>query len=342
MKNLSLSEADLSVIQSLFDGLLRQYQSVADPDFLERICVYASELPASVRNFVNSFRFSEPSWGAMVIRGYPVDPARIGSTPEHWNSRALVSLTLAEEMLLVLLGTLLGDVFGWATEQGGCIVHEVIPIREHEYSQMSTGSEQVIWWHTEDAFHPYTSDHIGLVCLRNPERVPTTFACIDHVRLDPEVTRILFEPRFIINPVESHQQHNKKESMTETCDAQDVDVYKRIEQMNANPQKVAVLYGEPQSPYIRIDPYFMNTSETDEDARRALEVLIKALDECLSEQVLEPGDFCFIDNYKAVHGRKPFKARYDGNDRWLKRINITRDLRKSRAARASATSRIIL
>jgi alpha-ketoglutarate-dependent taurine dioxygenase len=57
--------------------------------------------------------------------------------------------------------------------------------------------------------------------------------------------------------------------------------------------------------------------------------------------VLEPGDFVFIDNYRAVHGRKPFKARYDGNDRWLKRINITRDLRKSRDARLSSTERLI-
>jgi enduracididine beta-hydroxylase len=57
--------------------------------------------------------------------------------------------------------------------------------------------------------------------------------------------------------------------------------------------------------------------------------------------VLEPGDYVFIDNYRTVHGRKPFKARYDGNDRWLKRTNITKDLRKSRAARISCTDRLI-
>jgi alpha-ketoglutarate-dependent taurine dioxygenase len=57
--------------------------------------------------------------------------------------------------------------------------------------------------------------------------------------------------------------------------------------------------------------------------------------------VLEPGDVCFIDNFKAVHGRRAFKARYDGHDRWLKRVNITRDLRKSRAEREAPTSRVI-
>ncbi len=57
---------------------------------------------------------------------------------------------------------------------------------------------------------------------------------------------------------------------------------------------------------------------------------------------LEPGDLLIIDNYRAVNGRKPFQARYDGRDRWLKRIGVTRDLRKSRAARSSADSPIVI
>ena len=55
----------------------------------------------------------------------------------------------------------------------------------------------------------------------------------------------------------------------------------------------------------------------------------------------DAGDFAFIDNYQAVHGRKPFRARYDGRDRWLKRINVVRDLRKSRESRLSAASRVL-
>jgi alpha-ketoglutarate-dependent taurine dioxygenase len=56
---------------------------------------------------------------------------------------------------------------------------------------------------------------------------------------------------------------------------------------------------------------------------------------------MESGDFCFLDNYRVVHGRKPFKARHDGTDRWLKRVNVVRDLRKSRTARQSAMARTI-
>jgi Taurine catabolism dioxygenase TauD, TfdA family len=68
---------------------------------------------------------------------------------------------------------------------------------------------------------------------------------------------------------------------------------------------------------------------------------VSSADAALLDVVMHPGEILFIDNYKAVHGRRPYKARYDGADRWLKRINITRDIRKSRGARLSCTSRII-
>jgi enduracididine beta-hydroxylase len=71
------------------------------------------------------------------------------------------------------------------------------------------------------------------------------------------------------------------------------------------------------------------------------EEVTRRFDEVIGDCVLEAGDFCFIDNYQAVHGRKPFEARFDGTDRWMKRINVVRDLRRSRDARRSAASRVI-
>src|SRR5579862_4766960 len=114
----------------------------------------------------------------------------------------------------------------------------------------------------------------------------------------------------------------------------------RIEESTLHPVKVAVLEGAVDSPYIRMDPYFMIPAE-DRNARDAMMKLVKVIDERIQEVILHPGDICFVDNYRAVHGRKPFKARYDGYDRWLKRINITRDLRKSRSQRKSAADRVI-
>lgn len=53
--------------------------------------------------------------GIYLITGYPIDDAKIGLTPEHWKDNPNRSKTLEEEMLLVLFGSLLGEVFGWMT-----------------------------------------------------------------------------------------------------------------------------------------------------------------------------------------------------------------------------------
>ncbi|HYU32542.1 MAG TPA: hypothetical protein VEW48_10300 [Thermoanaerobaculia bacterium] len=92
------------------------------------------------------------------------------------------------------------------------------------------------------------------------------------------------------------------------------------------------------APYCRLDPYFMDPPE-DPAAREAFDKLIRLIDSQIGDLMLDVGEICFIDNFKAVHGRRPFKARYDGTDRWLKRINITRDLRRSRTARPAPEAR---
>ena len=34
------------------------------------------------------------------------------------------------------------------------------------------------------------------------------------------------------------------------------------------------------------------------------------------------GEVLVLDNYRAVHGRRAFRPRFDGTDRWLKRISV--------------------
>lgn len=346
MNKLSLSNEEIRLCSSLLAEVTAQYNSVEDAELLRDASLIAHQMPKRVCKFLNDFKQLELPSGACLISGYPVDDSRIGPTPEHWNTRSEIPPTLREEILFVLLGSLLGDVIGWATQQHGYIVHDVLPIKGDENAQISTGSLQTIWWHNEDAFHPYRGDYVGLMCLRNPDGVPTTFASIDAIQLDQKSKETLFEPRFVIRPDESHAEknngngngngHKSNSAVANLIDS----TYAYVNQMKSNPPKLAVLYGDPQSPYLRLDPYFMDQLE-DDTATRALNSLINAIDACLSEVVLQPGDCLFIDNYRSVHGRKPFRAKYDGSDRWLKRINITRDLRKSRDARRSPTSRII-
>jgi Fe(II)/alpha-ketoglutarate-dependent arginine beta-hydroxylase len=247
---------------------------------------------------------------------------------------------------LILQGSLLGDIFGWATQQDGYLVHDVLPIKGHENEQLGTGSEQLLWWHTEDAFHPFRADYIGFLCLRNPDNVATTFGTLDVEKLGRAHVDILYQPRFVIRPDESHQQKAESDlrKAARQNSAQDSisDAYEKIEKMNANPEKVPILFGSLSTPYMRLDPYFMDPLNDDPEAQQALDALIALINASLIDLVLRPGDYCFIDNYKAVHGRHPFKARYDGQDRWIKRICVTRDLRKSRQGRADNRPRVII
>ncbi|NBE51941.1 TauD/TfdA family dioxygenase [Streptomyces boluensis] len=112
--------------------------------------------------------------------------------------------------------------------------------------------------------------------------------------------------------------------------------------MREDPEPVAVLFGAADSPYLRIDPYFMRCVDNDSEAEQALKELVTELERVQQDVVADAGTLLVVDNYLAVHGRRAFTARYDGTDRWLQKSVITRDLRRSRAARDSAAGRIVV
>ena len=344
MHKIALTPEELISIMGMLADITSQFNSVEDEEFLRQATIYSHELPRRIRLFLHDFKLMEPPSGICLISGYPIESERIGSTPSHWNGEAGNVRTLEEQVLFVLLASLLGEVFGWTTQQGGHIMHDVLPIREHEAEQIGTGSTQEITWHNEDAFHPYRGDYVGLMCLRNPNRVATTFASLDSLDLDPKTVEILFEPRFFIRPDYSHSKDNAgKPDDRSTADALRVEAaFRNIQRMAVKREKISVLFGDKQTAYIRIDPFFMDPLDDDAEAQSALNALISFIDARLRDIVLQPGDVCFLDNYRAVHGRRSFRPKYNGSDRWLKRINVTRDLRKSRDARLATRSRTII
>jgi Fe(II)/alpha-ketoglutarate-dependent arginine beta-hydroxylase len=344
MSKIVMTPEEVAETRALLEELADRYGSPENEEFLNEADVIAHDLPRRVRKAMRSFRLFEPDDALMVVSGWPIDEEKIGPTPEHWKRHAPGNDTRTEDMLLVLLGALLGEPIAWSTQQDGRVVHHILPIKGHEQEQLGSGSEVLLTWHVEDAFHPYRGDYLGMACLRNPDRVPTTFAPISKVQLTPDQLAVLTSPHFTIRPDESHLPKNRGSGGGNGHSPEVEEVlqraYTKIEQMWNSPERIPVLFGDPRAPYIRLDPYFMDPPE-DPAARAAFDELTRKMDAALEDQVLEPGDFCFIDNFQAVHGRKPFKARYDGRDRWLKRINIVRDLRKSRESRLSAASRVL-
>ena len=345
MEKFLLSEREINQIKSLAQSVISEYSSVENDDFLKDASIIAHDLPKKIRKFINDFRLLEPSSGVCLISGYPILDEKLGKTPSHWQYRPEISPAREEEIIFTLFGSLLGEVIGWLTQQDGHIIHDVVPIKGHEKEQLGSSSEELLWWHNEDAFHPHRGDYVGMMCLRNQEKAATTVATVDLKQLQPEEIAILFEPRFTIRPDESHLPKNQSDLQRNQSNNNLLSLaYQQMSQINSKPDNFSVFFGDPKCPYVRIDPYFMDIdklSKEDPQAQKALNKLIKIIESKLTPLVLKPGDFCFIDNYKAVHGRKPYKTSYDGQHRWLKRINITGDLRKSINRRHTCTSRII-
>jgi L-asparagine oxygenase len=326
-------EHDLAEIDELTRTLLAEHGASTAPSLLAVASSLGHRLPARLVEEIRAFRLQETA-AALVLRGLPVDDAAIGPTPLDWRHQDGSERTAQHEVYMVLVASLLGDIFGWSTLQDGRLIHDVVPMPSEANEQSGHGTV-ALEWHTEDGFHPFRCDYLFLLGLRNYDAVPTTVASIDDVEIKAEHRAILRQPRFLIRPDNEHL--NRARAL-----AAGSDVVHTVQRMHDDPEPSAVLFGHPDQPYLRIDPAFMSPPPDDPEAAEALDALINALNEQLVEVALAPGDLLIVDNYKAVHGRCAFQARYDGTDRWLKKLVVTRDLRKSRIYRSAPDGRVLL
>jgi Fe(II)/alpha-ketoglutarate-dependent arginine beta-hydroxylase len=339
---IEIADEDLPRIEDLLTEVMAECTTIDDEDFLTALTVYAQEMPRALRSAANRFRLHEPS-GGCLFTGFVADDERIGDTPANWYADgAGGGSTRREDIFFLLCAALLGDPIAWATQQDGQLLHDVIPIKGHEFEQINSSTAAPLWWHTEDAFHPHRADYVGLMCLRNPDAAETTYAEFSDLTLDHETVATLSSPRYVIRPDESHLPKNRSGASRLDAPADVLErSYQWIDQMNLEPPKTPILFGDPKAPYGRLDPYFMDRIEDDPEAMAAFDTLVTEIDRNITGIGLAPGEVLFIDNYKSVHGRKPFQASFNGKDRWLRRVNVTRDLRKSRSVRVRTQARII-
>lgn len=343
MHQMRLSDEETAAILPLVDSICPEYRGIEDKRLIDMAPLHAHELPRRLKVFLEQYRMEEPS-AACVISGFPVDDEGLGPTPDHWNLVGGDSPPSRQEVFFLLCAVLVGDVFAWATQQDGRIMHNVLPIKAHRDEQLGTGSEMTLFWHTEDAFSPFKGDYVALMCLRNPDDVLTTMCDADSIDWSRVDVDLLFEPEYPIRPDDSHLpkigvgDRQKSDPVTERLVAE---CSRRILDQYENPRRKPVLLGDKSRPYMSLDPYYMVPDQMAPAPRAAFDAFTRAVDEALTGVIMRPGDIVFIDNYRAVHGREPFTARYDGTDRWLKRLNISRNLRISRGARRSSTDRVI-
>ena len=237
--------------------------------------------------------------GVAVVRGLVVDPAVAGPTPSGW--RAVDERMLSPlDASLALLAAIAGRPFSWAGQQDGRLINNILPEPGKEREQTGASSTVLLAPHTEDAFHPDRANLLMLLCVRNPQQVPTTVASVRRAKISDEDKRILRERAVPILPDDSYDWNRSR-----------------------GPQPVATLWDRHDGLAMRYDPAYTPLHEASDEYQAAYRRLGEALAEVGEAVVLEPGDMAIIDNDVVVHGRAPFTPRYDGTDRWLKRVNVS-------------------
>ncbi|GIJ27294.1 L-asparagine oxygenase [Micromonospora qiuiae] len=317
-----LSDADVAALTSIVDTVrATPYADPRQPDFYDRNRFAVRQLPAGLWEFLDDFRHSEPAAGC-TVHGFPVDDRLVGPTPTHWDAEQSEAHVTEIEVFLALCGMALGEPFTWETLQGGRLVQNIVPIPGDEARQNGHGSEALLEFHTEDAFHPSRCDYLLLFGVRNEDKVATTVASVRELALNPADVEMLTQRRYHILPDDEHIRQL-------TLRQPDHPALKLVERMRDAPEPVAVLFGDPARPYLRIDLPFMRCVGNDPVAQRALDALHTQLLANQDDVVVERGTLLIVDNYQAVHGRRSFRARYDGTDRWLKKLTVSRNLRAS-------------
>ena len=197
-----------------------------------------------------------------------------------------------------------GRPIGREGQQNGRLVHDIIPPRGEEHEQTGASSTVELSPHTEDAFHPQRANLLLLACVRNPDSVPTRVASVRHARLADTEREVLSAPALPILPDSSYTEADGF-----TTDG------------TAAPP-VATIWDTGRGLGLRYDPAYTPLKDGDPTYLSAYHQLGKELKRSAFTVQLEPGDVLVIDNDVVVHGRQPFQARYDGTDRWLRRVSV--------------------
>jgi len=216
-----------------------------------------------------------------------MDTAHLHASDETWQAA-------------MLIGSRLGYPIGYIQEQNGKLVQDIFPIKQNETEQISTSSLVNLALHTETAFHPYLPAWVILFCLRGDPLASTSHAFIDDIlsHIDKESISVLMADEFVTSIDPSFMTNGESDRAFP------------IRPLTQTKDGIVMCYDSAL------------TIATTERAQVALDKFKAAVDASLKYTVLEDGDALVINNRTMIHGRVPFTPRYDGTDRWLRRVMV--------------------
>ncbi|WP_081631731.1 TauD/TfdA family dioxygenase [Nocardia sp. 348MFTsu5.1] len=282
--------------------------SLSDPqDFSRQARLAAALLPAPIRELLLDFLVEGD--GGLLLQG--LDVGEIGETPAAAVGAPTRHTGMARQSALLLSSIV--HLVGYRPECRGELVQTLVPIRRHQRRQMSTGSAVNLESHTEQCHNLRTRpDFIALGCLRGDPTAATYLLSARQLQdlLPVRTVALLRDPVFYTRVDGSFVDGGVPDEVR---------------------GPIPVLSGSWEDPVITYDEDLMSTDSTEHAA--ALAAVKSVWQVHHSEIVLRPGDLFILDNSRAIHGRSSFAPRWDGNDRWLCRLQGLCNLAVSRFAR---------
>lgn len=320
-----LEESEVMTIESLIEELRERFNTVEQESFGDECQLAAHQMPLRLRRLFHDFRNRKIEDGYLLLKGFPLSDEAIGPTPPHWDAPWINERILREEIYQCLVSSCLGEIFGWLTQEKGRYLRHIVPIETDRNEQLGGSSNVVLLWHVEEAFHPQRADMMTIMCYRNNEEACTNICSTSDLEIPAHYWQVLSQRRFFIDPDKSHFPENNQSAHWQL----DQESFAKIRQFLQSPEPVAVLTGKRGQENLLIDEAFMRAAPGDGEAQEALSWLFQHMNERKHEIIMEPGDLLVIDNRMTAHGRSQYVPQYGAKARWLRRVNITADLRKS-------------
>ncbi|MGW4215215.1 TauD/TfdA family dioxygenase [Lentzea sp. NPDC004789] len=307
----------ISLTRAEADGVVELASSITEEAAVapEKFCAAASRaarrLPDRIQDALSEFRRWGSDTGTFLIQGMPIGP--VPMTPPD-NTRHVGETTILARAH-AMVNEFLGHMVAYEAEGFGRLFQDMVPSRAAASTQTSLGSSTELELHTEQAFSALRPDYISLSCLRGDPGAETY--TLTATQLDAAITagdRLVMRQKWWHTGVD--------ESFRAGGHAFD-------EGDRRGP--LAILDGAEEDPFIVFDQDLMEGMNV--TAAAACKTLIEVYRAKRNRHVLKPGELLIVDNRRAVHGRSPFHARFDGSDRFIIRTFVTTDLARSRFAR---------
>jgi L-asparagine oxygenase len=286
-------------------------------EYLATLLRQVGRLPVELVSALLGLRAAVSAPGTLLVTGLPID-VDLPPTP-CGDAADLASTGPVSRRVLLLLAVLLGEPVAYQGEKDGALVQDVFPISTFESAPSNDGSAAELGFHTElvfrrsapeQPFHAACPDFLLLLGLRCPEDRAATTMTVDARavcdRLTGDQLAVLRAAQFQLRAPHSFTRDGLPRPWS---------------------PPVPLIHGSPEAPRVAFD-LACGVRALSADADAALDALRSACADPAAQNrvALGSGDLLVVDNNRCAHARAPFPARYDGRDRWLRRLYVRRSI----------------